>query len=128
MSHFTKIKTKLVIKEHLIQALKDLGHRPQEGQVSIRGWHGQKTSVEVMIPTKNKGYDIGFQKSDGVYELVADWYGIKDIKSEAFINTVQQRYSYHAVVSRMAEKGFEIVEEENTEDNTIHLTVRRAVF
>ena len=128
MSHFTRIKTKLVVKEHLIQALKDLGHRPREGRVSIRGWRGQKRPVEVMIPTKNEGYDIGFQKSDGVYELVADWYGIRDIRPETFIDAVQQRYAYHAVVRRMAEQGFEVVEEARQEDNTIHLTVRRAVF
>lgn len=128
MSHFTRIKTKLVVKKHLLQALRDLGHQPQEGKVAISGYQGQKTSVEIMIPTKNKGYDIGFKQTDGVYELVADWYGIKDIKSESFINTLQQRYSYHAVVNSMTEKGFEVVEEENTEDKTIHLTVRRSVW
>ena len=128
MSHFTKIKTKLVNKEHLVQALRDLGFQPEEGQVEIRGYSGIKTKVDVMAPTSNPGYDIGFKKADKTFELVADWYGINDIDSEKFLNQVQQRYAYHAVTSRMAAQGFEVVEEENEEDKTIHLTVRRTVF
>jgi len=128
MSHFTRIKTKLVKKEFLIEALKDLGHRPREGKVLIQGYGGQKTEVEVMIPTKNVGYDIGFRKKGEAYELVADWYGIKDIEPEGFLNQVQQKYAYYAVQSRMAEQGFEVVEEEDLEDGTVHLMVRRAVF
>lgn len=128
MSHFTKIKTKLVKKEHIVNALRDLGFQPKEGSVEIRGYEGIKTKVDVMAPTKNRGYDIGFKKDGETFELVADWYGIDDINSEKFLEQVQQRYAYHAVTSRMAEQGFEVVEEENEEDNTIHLTVRRAVF
>ncbi len=128
MSHFTKIKTKLIKKEHIVNALRDLGFQPKEGIVEIRGYNGIKTKVDVMAPTKNRGYDIGFKKDGETFELVADWYGIDDINSEKFLEQVQQRYAYHAVTSRMAEQGFEVVEEENEEDKTIHLTVRRAVF
>ena len=128
MSHFTRIKTKLVKKEYLVQALNDLGYHPAEGSVEIRGFGGQKMKVDVKIPTKNPGYDLGFRKAGDVYELVADWYGIHDINKETFLNQVQQKYAYHAVLTRMEEQGFEVVEEENKTDNTIHLTVRRTVF
>ncbi len=127
MSHFTKIKTKLVKEEFLVQALKDLGHQPKTGNVKIKGYQGQMTDVDVMIPTKNAGYDIGFVKNGNEYELVADWYGIKDINADKFVDSLSQRYSYNAVVSNMEEKGFDVVEEE-TEDNIIHMTVRRSVF
>ena len=80
------------------------------------------------VQTKNTGYDIGFQKAGETYELVADWYGIKDIDADLLIAKVQQRYAYHAVVSRMAEQGFEMVEEQQEEDRTIRMTVRRTVF
>lgn len=63
MSHFTSIKTKLVKKEHLLQALRDLGYQPVEGNVEIRGFGGEKTAVEVMVPTKNHCYDLGFRKA-----------------------------------------------------------------
>ena len=128
MSHFTKIKTRLVKKDFVVKALTDLGFQAQEGQVKIRGWNGQQTPVDIMAPTKNPGYDIGFQKAEGTYDLVADWYGIHDIQPESLLKQIQQRYAYHAVMDNMRDKGFEVVEEENEEDNTIHLTVRRAVF
>jgi len=127
MSHFTKIKTRLVKKDFVVKALTDLGFQAREGQVKIRGWNGQQTQVDIMAPTKNPGYDIGFQMAEGTYDLVADWYGIEDIKPETLLEQVQQRYAYHAVVDNMQGKGFEVVEEED-EDRTIHLTVRRAVF
>jgi len=109
-------------------ALQDLGYEVNEGKVQIRGYEGQETEVDIMIPTKNRGYDLGFKKEGDAYELVADWYGIQDIKPESFLKHVQQKYAYHAVKERMEEQGFELVEEENEEDNTIHMTLRRAVY
>ena len=128
MSHFTKIKTRLVKKEHLIKALQDLGYNVNDGKVRIRGYNSQETGVDIMVSTRNKGYDIGFKKEGDSYNLVADWYGIKDIEPEAFLRQVQQKYAYHAVRERMEEQGFELVEEENEEDNTIHMTLRRTVY
>ena len=128
MSHFTRIKTSLAKKEYLLQALCDLGYQPEEGRVCIKGYGGQETEVELMIPSGNPGYELGFKKNGEAYELVADWYGIKNIQPERFLNQVRQRYAYHVVKSRMTEQGFEVVEEENQEDHTIHITVRRMVF
>jgi hypothetical protein len=128
MSHFTKIKTQLVKKDCIVNALKDLGHQVTEGRVNIRGWNGQQTEVEIKVPTRNAGYDLGFRKEGQTYDLVADWYGIEDIQAEPFLAQVQQRYAYHVVVGRMTEQGFEIAQEEQEADNTIHLTVRRMVF
>ena len=127
MSHFTRIKTRIVKKDCLIQALRDLGYAVQEGRLKIRGYGGNQTEVEVMMPTNNPGYDLGFKKSGDVYEMVADWYGIEDIQPDTFLEQVQQRYAYHTVLERMQEQGFELVEEENLKDRTIHLTVRRVV-
>ncbi len=127
MSHFTRIKTRLVNKNYLLQALKDLGFQPLVGNLKIRGYKGRKVQVEVRIRTKNRGYDIGFKKSGKAYELVADWYGIKDIDADLLMSKVQQRYAYHAVLNRMSEQGFEIVEQQSGKDRTIRLTVRRTV-
>ena len=127
MSHFTRMKTKLSKKNHIVQALRNLGYEPKPGKVRIRGYGGQEAEVDVMIPTGNPGYDLGFRKQGNTYEMVADWYGIHNIDRDAFLKKVQQRYAYHAVMERMKEQGFDLVEEEE-EDNTIHLTVRRMVF
>ena len=128
MSHFTRMKTKLVKKEYLLKALSDLNLEVREGVMRVRGFGGKQTDVEVMVPTRNAGYDIGFRRAGASYELVSSWYGIKDLRPEQLLNQIQQRYAYHAVMDRMAQQGFEVVEEENQQDRTIHLTMRRAVF
>ncbi len=127
MSHFTSIKTKIVEKQYLKQALSELGHTYQEGKVQIRGYQGIQTSVAIKIPTNNSGYDIGFRKSDNAYEMVADWWGIKDINQNKFIQQVSQRYAYHAAKAKLEEQGFSLVSEETQEGERIHLVLRRTV-
>lgn len=127
MSHFTTIKTKIVEKEYLKQALSELGHNYQEGSVQIRGYQGIQTPVAIKIPTKNTGYDIGFRESENAYEIVADWWGIKDIKQEQFLQQVSQRYAYHAAKAKLEEQGFSLVGEETLEGERIHLVLRRTV-
>ncbi|MBE9168589.1 DUF1257 domain-containing protein [Pleurocapsales cyanobacterium LEGE 06147] len=127
MSHFTSIKTQIVEKQYLKQALSDLGHVYQEGNVQIRGYQGIQTPVAIKILTKNSGYDIGFRQSGNAYEIVADWWGIKDIKQEQFLQQVSQRYAYHAAKAKLEEQGFSLVSEENQEGERIHLVLRRTV-
>ena len=127
MSHFTTIKTKIVEKEYLKQALSELGHNYQEGNVNIRGYQGIQTPVAIKIPTKNTGYDIGFRQSNNAYEIVADWWGIKDIKQDRFLQQVSQRYAYHAAKAKLEEQGFSLVSEEAKEGDRIHLVLRRTV-
>ena len=127
MSHFTTIKTKIVEKEYLKQALSELGHNYQEGNVNIRGYQGIQTPVAIKIPTKNYGYDIGFRQSNNAYEIVADWWGIKDIKQEQFLQQVSQRYAYHAAKAKLEEQGFSLVSEEAKAGDRIHLVLRRTV-
>jgi hypothetical protein len=127
MSHFTSIKTQIVEKKYLKQALSDLGHAYQEGHVQIRGYQGIQTPVAIKIPTKNSGYDIGFRQSGNAYEIVADWWGIRDIKQEQFLQQVSQRYAYHAAKAKLEEQGFSLVSEKNQEGERIHLVLRRTV-
>lgn len=127
MSHFTTIKTKIVEKEYLKQALSELGHNYQEGNVQIRGYKGIQTSVAIKIPINNTGYDIGFRKTDNAYEIVADWWGIRDIKQDQFLQQVSQRYAYHAAKAKLEEQGFSLVSEEAQEGERIHLVLRRTV-
>jgi len=95
MSHFTTIKTQIVAKEQLKQALEDLHLAYEEGAVDIRGYGGNRTRVEIRVPTRSPGYDLGFRKQGDAYELVADWWGIKDIKQDEFLQQLTQRYAYH---------------------------------
>jgi hypothetical protein len=125
MSHFTTLKTRIVSREHLRQALEDLNIAYEEGNLEIRGYDGIRTPVEISIPTSNPDYQVGFRKHDDTYELVADWYGIKDINQSQFVGRISQRYAYRVAKEQLEQQDFAVVEEEVQADNTIRITVRR---
>ncbi len=59
--------------------------------------------------------------------MVADWWGINDIKQEQFLQQISQRYAYHAAKAKLEEQGFSLVSEETQEGERIHLVLRRTV-
>ena len=125
MSHFTTIKTRLAEKEPLLKALRDLGYEPVEGPVEIRGYEEGRRRIEIKIASPNPDYDIGFQRKDGFYECVADWFGLRDFNQEKFLAELTRRYAYHAARAKLEEQGFTLAEEETTKDGRIHLVLRR---
>lgn len=125
MSHFTRLKTRIISKDHLIQALEDLGIHHEVGDLEIRGYQGIVTSVEIRIATSDPDYQMGLRKQGDAYELVADWYGIKNIKREEFLGRITQRYAYRVAKEQLEKQDFTVVLEEVRSDNTIHITVRR---
>lgn len=127
MSHFTSIKTQMVIKEYIKQAVESAGYTCVEGDVEMRGYNGQSIRVELRIPTQNQGYDIGFRMSGNVYEMIADWQGIHDIDQKQFLQKIIQQYAYHATKAKLEEQGFDLVSEESQADGQIHLKLRRMV-
>ncbi len=127
MSHFTRIQTRLAAREHLMKALQDLGHVAREGRLEIRGFQGIRTTVDIMIPTGTAGYDIGFQKVGDCYEMVADWWGLDTLDQEQFLQQLTRAYAYNAVRAQLDQQGFSLVEEEQTAEQGIRLTLRRVV-
>ena len=125
MSHFTSVKTEMVEKRFLLKALRDLGYSFEEGQVEIRGFRGSQTPVEIKVPTPQSDYEIGFKKSHGAYEIVADWWGIKAIQQEDFQRQLLQRYAYHAARAKLEAQGFDLVQETVEKDGQIRLVLRR---
>src|SRR5436190_23577751 len=124
MSHFTMIKTKVVERDHLITALRDLGYQFEVGDLEVRGFQGNKTNAEVRIETTQRGFDIGFRKAGENYECIADWWGIRDVKRETFLQEVQWRYAYHATRAKLEAQGFSIAQEEENSSGQIHLVLR----
>ena len=49
MSHFSRIKTRMVERQHLLAALRDLGHTPVEGDVKARGFFGDKADQLTLL-------------------------------------------------------------------------------
>jgi hypothetical protein len=121
MSHFSRIKTRMVERQHLLAALRDLGYTPEEGDVRVRGFFGQRAHAEIKVPTKSQ--DIGFRHTAQGYEIVADW-GLGGVKQKDFVQQLQQRYAYHAARAKLEEQGFSLVSEEQ-EGGRIRLVLRR---
>jgi hypothetical protein len=127
MSHFTKLKTKLVERLHLVRALRDLGHEPRE-DTAVQGWMGIRKSADVVFTPKAGSFDVGFIKiPDGTHDMVADWMGVRGISRGPFLEKLTQRYAYHATVAKLEEQGFALASEENEDGGRIHLTLRRMV-
>lgn len=124
MSHFSQIQTQMVEKKFLLQALKDLGFTYQEGEQQVVGFGGQKTAVDIRVPLK-QSYDLGFRKSGGHYEIVADWFGVRGINQKEFTQRLTQRYAYHATREKLEKQGFDMVEEQVEETGQIRLVLRR---
>ncbi len=126
MSHFTRMRTTLTDGDVLERSLRDLGHQVERGQVSVRGYMGRRTPVELRLPTKSGGYDIGFRRNGGsAYEMVADWWGIKDTTAERFLATVARQYALVGARTVLERQGFELVEETRERSGEVRLLLRR---
>jgi hypothetical protein len=132
MSHFTTIPTRLVDANQVHHALADLGYTVQQGPVKVKGYQGQTTEAEFKISIQNSmransTHDIGFRRGKEGYELLADWWELQGFNRQAFLTQLQQRYAYHAARKALTAEGFTLVEEEQQENGTLHLVLRRAV-
>jgi hypothetical protein len=124
MSHFSRIETKMVEKDLVLKALKDLGFSYEEGEQQVMGFNGQKMPVEIRVPLK-MSYDLGLRKKGNSYEIVADWFGVRGIKQKEFIERLMQRYAYHATRDKLQQQGFAMVEEQVEETGQIRIVLRR---
>jgi hypothetical protein len=125
MSHFSRIKTQMIEKEYLLKALEDLGYSYEEGNVTVSGFQGEQTPVDIRIPM-NIGYDIGFRKVRDRYEVIADWWGVTGLKQKEFTNALMQRYAYHVTLAKLESQGFTLVSEETGDRDQIRLVLRRS--
>ncbi len=123
MSHFTKIRTQMMEREYLIQAIEDLGYACEE-DATIRGFGCQRQQVDIKV--KTRGYDVGFRRVGASYEIVADWWGVRGTNRKKFVQQVTQRYAYHAARAKLEERGFTLANEDVQQDGQIHLVLRRA--
>jgi hypothetical protein len=123
VSHFSRLQTRLVDRDCLLAALRDLGYRPQEGELEAHGYAGSRARVDIKVVASPLGYDIGFRAGPDGYEVIADWEAL-GLDEPAFVGRLQQRYAYHATRNRLEAQGFHLVEEHN-ESGRIHLVLRR---
>jgi hypothetical protein len=132
MSHFSRLTTKFRNREILIQCLVDLGHTV-ETDTTIVGHEG-KHSVDIAVKTRGK-YGIGFvRNSDGTYDMLADWWGVKGVGQKRIASelkvqaeTIQKEYVRKMVLTETAKDGFEVVSQTEETDGTVRIVVRRWV-
>ena len=93
--------------------LQHLGYQV-EGNTKVRGYQGNTTLAEYVIRQKN-GYDLGFRRDGGNYEIIADFWGAR-INQQEFVNSITKKYAYKTLMSTVQEQGFNIEEEEVLED------------
>ena len=127
MSHFSTVKTQLRQREPLVQALKDLGFVPEQGERLVRGYRGQTVTAELAV-IMPEGGDIGFRWNDSTqaYELVTDldlWQ--QQVPVERFLSKLTQRYALNTVLTATTEEGFQVAEERRNMDGSIELVVTR---
>jgi hypothetical protein len=126
MSHISRIRTKLTEKEYLLQALSDLGYPYEEGIFSLSGFSTENFIVDIKIKLRLSS-DIGFRKLGDYYDLVADWWGVRNVTKQKFLAEVTQRYAYHAARAKLEAQGFNLVDEEIDQKGGIRLILRRVV-
>jgi hypothetical protein len=122
MSHISRIKTKMELKEYLLKAIEDLGYQYEEGNLTLSGF-GEKTHIDIKIHLR-MSYDIGLRATPDGYEIIADWWGVRGVKRQELTDKLTQRYAYHATMDKLKQQGFTLVNEEN-QNGQIRLVLRR---
>ncbi len=130
MSHFSTVKTELRDRTALIDALRDLGHSPSEGDRPVRGYRGQTVVADLTIAAADdaSASDLGFRwnSATGSYELVTDldlWR--RPVPVERFLAQLTQRYALRSILAASAEEGFQVSEQHQAADGSIELVVTR---
>jgi hypothetical protein len=130
MSHFSTVKTELRDRTALIDALRDLGHSPSEGERPVRGYRGQTVVADLTVGSVDdaKTADLGFRwnAASGSYELVTDldlWN--RSVPVERFLAQITQRYALRSILAASAQEGFQVSEQRQSADGSIELVVTR---
>ena len=125
MSHFSNIKTKIRNLDSLQSALTSLGVDWQAGPAPVRGYQGQTVKAEVVVKQDNN-HDLGFRWNGQEYELVADLqYWQQPLSVEGFLKKVTQGYALATILSETNKQGFQVAEQQQSQDGSIRLVVQR---
>ena len=125
MSHFTKIKTKIYDLEILKKSLTDLNLEFTAENLEINGYNNQKASAYLIIKQSNN-YDIGFKWNGTEYQMVTDlMFWSQDYSVDKFLNQINQRYAYNAILNLSGKENFQIKRSENLENGSVRVLLER---
>jgi len=146
MSHYTILKTFMKDSTALVKALADMGYSTVEVldvPLPLYGYQGdfrkasdlnahtrsadEAKKAHVIVRRKYidcAANDLGFERlSDGTFGAIISGYDSRR-HNAAWVNKLQQRYSYHVAKKKVVGMGF-TVQEKVLEDGTIKLLARR---
>jgi hypothetical protein len=133
MSHFSRIRTRLVDEDALVSALKELGFNHVELHEQAQHLYGylgdvRQQTAEVIIRRAHIGKasnDIGFKRgADGGFDAIISDYD-RTKYSQKWIDKLTQIYGYNVTRRNLVKQGFTVVTEEKADDESIHLVLRR---
>ena len=126
MSHFTKIKTKLTDINTLERSLKRSLQWETKRNSIVRGYQDNTINAELVSINPHSSYDVGFIKNDNAYELVTDFYGLKNYYTqENLLRLITQNYSLSVIEDEAMENNFIIGVPEYEKDGSIRLVLSR---
>lgn len=126
MSHFTRVRTRLVDERTLRQALDRMGYEVLPPGNGVHGWQGQKAAAAFKVRPARTAFEIGFvPERDRGYTVVADWWGIRVVQQQPFMQRLTREYALVGTVSALTAKGYEVQEQIEKESGEIRVVLRR---
>ena len=123
MSHFTNVQVQIKSAKDIIECLTEMGYQIITVQ-TVNGYGNTKEMVDFAV--KTEGYSIGFRRNnEGVFDIVADWWGVKGVTEREFISNLCVAYAEKKVRSFAQRKGFRLIEE-SVESGKQFLLVKRS--
>ena len=98
MSHFSTVKTELRQLDPLVQALKDMGYSPEQGERPVRGYQGQTVTADLAV-TMQVGGDLGFRWNSNPVPM--NWSQIWICGNNRFQSNVFWQSSHSAMPSTL---------------------------
>jgi nitrogen regulatory protein PII len=123
MSHFTNVQVQIKSAKDIMECLTELGYQIINAK-TVNGYGKIKEMVDFAV--KTEGYDIGFRRNnEGVFDIVADWWGVKGVTEKEFVSNLCIAYAEKKVRSFAQRKGFRLIEE-SVESGKQFLLVKRS--
>ncbi|GIH07151.1 hypothetical protein Rhe02_52180 [Rhizocola hellebori] len=128
MSHFTRVRTKLMDEMTIREALTRMGYTVMLANDGVFGWQGRRAEAAFKVRPSKTRFEIGFvPEPRSGYSIVADWWGVAVVKQEVFTQQLTREYAYVATVATLTAKGFEVQEQVIEDSGEIRMVLRRQV-
>ena len=106
MSHFTSLsKTNVVDAEAFIKAAAELGFTEVIRNGVANGYQGNKLKADVVVRMKGCPYDIALVKNGKKYDVISDWWGVRQYARDCE-GKLSQLTAKHTIVRKYARQGF----------------------